>query len=104
MSYLLYFCTIDSHGCLYVCYYVLTCSLCVVFLGQACVPYIDLLMCFLSLLYISGDMCAAVVEFMYYLKYGIVSMCVSFISYFYRFYKCDILPKYLNVCPSFLSL
>jgi hypothetical protein len=59
MSCLLYFYTIHSYGCLYVCYYVLTCSLCVVFLSQACVPYINLLMCFLSLLYLFCGMCAA---------------------------------------------
>jgi hypothetical protein len=76
MSRVLYFCTISSYGCLYVCYYVHTCSLCVVFLGQAFVLYIDLLMCLLSL-YIFLVMCVllSVVELVYHLKYGIV--CVN---------------------------
>jgi hypothetical protein len=42
MSCLLQFCAILSYVYLYVCYYVLTCSLRVVFLGEACVPFIDL--------------------------------------------------------------
>jgi hypothetical protein len=31
-------------------------------------------------------------------------MCRSYASYSHWFYKCDIFPKYSNVCPSFLSL
>lgn len=30
--------------------------------------------------------------------------CRSYVSCSYSFYKCDLLPVHLNVCPSFLSL
>jgi hypothetical protein len=87
--------------------YVLTCSLCMVFLCQACGPCIDLLMYF-SCFYIFLVVCVllSVVEFVYYRKYGIVcvSVCVIHVEVipanFINFY---IFPKYLNVCPSFLS-
>jgi hypothetical protein len=72
-------CLYISYGCLYMCYYVLTCFLNVVFLSQGYVPYIGVLMWFLLLLYLFGGVYALpVLVFVYYLKYGIVSICVLF--------------------------
>jgi hypothetical protein len=83
----LYFCTISSYVCLYVYYYVVTCSLCVVFLGQACVLYIDFFMCFLSLKYLFRGVCAAICRIVRVLSeiWDCVCQCVcrSCVSYFY---------------------
>jgi hypothetical protein len=76
--------------------------LCIVFRGQACVPCIDFLVYFLSLVYLLVMyLLLSVFEFVSYLKYEILCSCVN---YLYEFYKCVTFPKYLKVCPSFLSL